>query len=237
MVFRCDNVNDAPLITDGKKLMEQIKKESWWKREASDMMSTRSKASGAASAAPFSDKSISKIYHHYLNRREKENDDQNILERLSHQPPIRDRSLLRSVRIQVLEQSLTDAEHTSRYLVSNDDDIHEKLKTATAILRYKNSFLTRIRKARSAAEKRICHWSEEDELIQPEMRSSRISSGSSLFLKRDQVAEERCEMVCLLFASNLFRLAIHLHSIRFFFIIDVSINSLEQLLALKYFLI
>jgi hypothetical protein len=211
MVFRCDNVNDAPHITNGKELMEQIKKESWWEIEASDMMTTRSKASGAS----FCDKSIRKIYHH-LNRGRIENGDQDIIERLSHQPPIRHRRLLRSVRLQVLEQSLTDVEHKSRYLINNDENIHEKLQTATAILRYKKSFLTRIQKARSAAEKRICFWSEEDDMIQPKMRSSRISSGSSLFLKRDQVAQERCVVVCSLFASHLFSLAVKLHSTRIF---------------------
>jgi hypothetical protein len=60
MVFRCHNVNDAPFITNGKELMEQIKKKSWWKSAANDMMSTRNKASGAS----FCVKSISKIYHH-----------------------------------------------------------------------------------------------------------------------------------------------------------------------------
>jgi hypothetical protein len=162
-----------------------------------------------------------------LNKRRKDNDDQDTMERLSHQPPILDRSLLRSVRMQVLEQSFTDVEQKSRYIASNDDDIHEKIRTASAVLKYKKAFLTKIRKARSAVEKRICLWSDADELLQPTMRTSRISSGS-LFLKRDHVAEERCVVIYLINASNLYRLAISLRAILH--------SALEPRPVWKYFL-
>lgn len=230
MVYRSDGVTDSSLMTNGKKIMEQIKEEPWWQSEAMDMKNNRSKS---YSAAPLCDKSILKIFHQ-LNKRRKENGDQNILERLSHEPSSLDRSLLRSVRMQVLEQSLADVEQKSRYIVSSDDDIHEKVRTTTAILKYKKDFLAKIRKARSAVEKRICLWSDEDELLQPTMRSSRISR-DSLFLKRDQVAEERCVIICLICASNY---TAQLFAYMLYFIIHYrsAINALEPRLALKCFL-
>jgi hypothetical protein len=54
------------------------------------------------------------------------------MERLSHQPPIHHRILLRSVRLKVLKQSLTDVEHKSKELVGDD----EYTRTESTILEY-----------------------------------------------------------------------------------------------------
>lgn len=75
----------------------------------------------------------------------------------------------------------------------------ERLRIATNILDHKKSCLTRTKKYRSAAVKRICFWSDRDELLQTEISISSDARGIPI-LKGSQIAEEKCVAVRLLFA-------------------------------------
>lgn len=188
MVWRSDNSDTSPLITSGKELMEQIKNERWWKPDSVEMMNHSERASYSS----FCDNSIIKIFHRLKNL-SKENEQQVILTRLSHQPPIRDRTLLRSVRMQILQQSLLDQDDNNRFLVGRNNNFLNKGKATGFILGYKNSILMRIKQARSAAEKRISLLSDVDEQRHPKMRLSRISGGNLVSNTLiDNIAEERC---------------------------------------------
>jgi hypothetical protein len=188
MVWRSDNSDTSPLITSGEELMKQIKNEQWWKPDSVDMMNHSKKASYSS----FCDNSIIEIFHRLKNL-SKENDQQVVMTRLSHQPPIRDRTLLRSVRMQILQQSLLDQDDNNRFRAGGNDSFLNKEKTAGFTLDYKKFILMRIKQARSAAEKRISLWSDVDEQLHPKMRISRISSGNLVSnMLVDNIAEERC---------------------------------------------
>lgn len=186
------------------------------------MMSALSKAS---SAAPLCDKSIIE-FSHQRHQKRLENDQEVILERLSYQSPIHDRRLLCFSPLQVSEV----VQHKSRYRVSNDDGVHEKLSTAITILKGKKSLLRKIGNARSTAAKRVYLRSDQDVLLRRKKKFRVLNtSRSCLVLKGDQVAKERCAVTYLFSVSNiLYYPAMNSHST--LFVNGLAIHLLEPCL-------